>query len=117
LEAAQMKFFKHLQGITKLDKEENESIREKTGAQNIGKEIEQYQQKWRQHVQRMDYQDKHYIRDQTDKGTYNDQGRDGRTNFTLRIKEQATRLTPCMNMLMMMMMMMNVIPAVNYSGI
>jgi 2-keto-3-deoxy-L-rhamnonate aldolase RhmA len=54
LEAAQMKFLRQLQGITKLDKEKNESIREKTGAQNIIKEIKQYQQKWRQHVQKMD---------------------------------------------------------------
>jgi len=29
-------------------------IREKTGAQNIVKEIKQYQKKWLQHVQRMD---------------------------------------------------------------
>jgi len=31
-----------------------ESIRQKTGAQNIIKEIKQYQKKWLQHVQRMD---------------------------------------------------------------
>jgi len=54
LEAAQMKFFRHLLGITKLDKEKNHSIRQKTGAQNIVKEIKQYQKKWLQHVQRMD---------------------------------------------------------------
>jgi hypothetical protein len=54
LEAAQMKFLRHLQGITKLDKEKNENIRKKTGARNIVKEIKQYQQKWRQYVQRMD---------------------------------------------------------------
>ena len=54
LEAAQMKFLRHLLRITKLDKEKNTSIREKTGAQNTVKEIEQYQQKWLQHVQRMD---------------------------------------------------------------
>ena len=53
LEAAQMKFFRHLLGITKLDKEKNQSIRKKTGVQNIVKEIKQYQQKWLQHVQRM----------------------------------------------------------------
>ena len=42
-------------GITKLDKEKNRCIRgEKTGAQNIVKEIKQYQKKWLQHVQRMD---------------------------------------------------------------
>jgi hypothetical protein len=31
--------------------------------------------------------------DQKDKVTWDDRGRDGRTNFILRIKEQATRLT------------------------
>jgi len=35
LEAAQMKFLRHLLGITKLDKEKNQYIKEKTGAQNI----------------------------------------------------------------------------------
>ena len=54
LEAAQMKFLRHLLGITKLDKEKNQCVREKTGAQNIVKEIKQYQKKWLQHVQRMD---------------------------------------------------------------
>ena len=32
LEAAQMKFLRHLLGITKLDKEKNQCIRQKTGA-------------------------------------------------------------------------------------
>ena len=41
-------------GITKLDKEKNQCIRQKTGAQDIVKEIKQYQEKWLQHVQRMD---------------------------------------------------------------
>ena len=55
LEAAQTKFLRHLLGITKLDKEKNQCIRgKKTGAQNIAKEIKQYQKKWLQHVQRMD---------------------------------------------------------------
>ena len=54
LEAAQMKFLRHLLGITKLDKEKNQCIRQKTGAQSIVKEIKQYQEKWLQHVQRMD---------------------------------------------------------------
>ena len=49
-----MKFLRHLLGITKLDKEKNRCIRQKTGAQNIVKEIKQYQKKWLQHVQRMD---------------------------------------------------------------
>jgi hypothetical protein len=54
LEAAQMKFLRHLLGITKLDKEKNQTIREKLGVQNIVKEIKQYKQKWLQYVQRMD---------------------------------------------------------------
>ena len=54
LEAAQMKFLRHLLGITKLDIEKDQCIREKTGAQNMVKEKQQYQEKWLQHVQRMD---------------------------------------------------------------
>ena len=42
LKATQMKFLKHLLGITKLDKETNQCIREKMEAQNIVKEIKQY---------------------------------------------------------------------------
>jgi len=62
LETAQMKFLTHLLGITKVDKEKNQCIRQKTGAQNIAKEIKQYQKKWLQHIQRKDtdYQTKHY---------------------------------------------------------
>ena len=39
LEAAQIKFLRHLLGITKLDKAKNQCIRGKTGAQSIVKEI------------------------------------------------------------------------------
>jgi len=49
-----MKFLGHLLGITKLDKEKNQCIMEKTRAQNIIKEIKQYQEKWLQQVQRME---------------------------------------------------------------
>jgi len=45
---------RHLLGITKLDKEKNQCFREKTRAQNIVKEIKQYQEKWLQNLQRMD---------------------------------------------------------------
>ena len=46
-------------------------IRQKTGAQNIVKEIKQYQEKWLQHVQRMDtdYQNKHYNINRKNEGT------------------------------------------------
>ena len=40
--------------MAKLDKEKNHCIRGRTGAQNIVQEIKQYQEKWLQHVQRMD---------------------------------------------------------------
>jgi hypothetical protein len=49
-----MKFLRHLLGITKLDKGKNHCIRKKTGAEDIVKEIKQYQEKWLQHIQRMD---------------------------------------------------------------
>jgi len=54
LEAAQMKFLRRLLGITKLDKEKDQCIRQNTGEQNMVKEIKQYKKKWLQHVQRMD---------------------------------------------------------------
>jgi hypothetical protein len=72
LEAAQMKFLRQLLGITKLDKENNQTIREKLGVQNIAKEIKQYQQKWLQQLQvctQIEYQNKHYNIDQKDEGT------------------------------------------------
>ena len=72
LEAAEMKFLRHLLGITNLDKEKNQCTREKTGAQNILKEIKKYQEKWLQDVQRMDiidYQNKQYNINQRDEGT------------------------------------------------
>ena len=88
-----MKFLRHLLGITKLDKEKKQCIGGKTGAQNIVKEIKQYQEKWLQHVQRMDtnrtpkqalqYQPK-------ERRNIPDRGRDGGTKFILRIKEQET---------------------------
>jgi len=70
LEAVQMKFLRHLLGITKLDKEKDQCFRQKTGAQNTVKEIKQYQKKWLQLVHRMDtdYQNKHYNINQKDEG-------------------------------------------------
>ena len=52
LEAAQLKFLRHLLGITKLDKEKDQCVRQETGAQNIVKGIKRYQEKWLQNVQR-----------------------------------------------------------------
>ena len=91
-----MKFLRHLLEIIKLDKEKNQCIRQTTGAQNIVKEIKQNQKKWLKHVQRMDTnrlpkQALQYKPE--DEGTQDDRGRDGGTNFILRMKEQETRLT------------------------
>jgi hypothetical protein len=44
LEAAQVKFLRHLLGITKLDRDRNQSVREKLGVQNIVLEMKQHQQ-------------------------------------------------------------------------
>ena len=38
------------------------------------------------------YQNKHYNINERDEGTSDDRGRDGGTNYILRIKEQETRL-------------------------
>ena len=72
LEAAQMKFLRHLLGITKLDKAKNQCIRRKTGAQNIVKELNRTRKSgynmyrgWTQ----TDYQNKHYNINQKDEET------------------------------------------------
>jgi hypothetical protein len=51
LEASQMKFLRHLLGITKLDQEMNQSVREKLGVQNIVRKIQQYKQEWLQRLE------------------------------------------------------------------
>ena len=72
LEAAQMKFLRHLLGITELDKEKNQCIREKTGAQNIVKEKNSTRKSgyntyrgWTQ----IDYQNKHFNIYEREEGT------------------------------------------------
>ena len=66
-----MKFLRHLLGITKLDTEKNQCIREITGAQNIVKEINSTRKSgyntyrgWTQ----IEYQHKHYNINQKDEG-------------------------------------------------
>ena len=71
--------------------------REKTGAENIVKEIKQYQEKYLQQIQRMDtnripkqglkYKPK-------DEDTYDDRGRDGGTNLILRIQGTGIKTNP-----------------------
>jgi hypothetical protein len=57
--------------------------------------MKQYQEKWQQGVQRMDTNriPKQALQHKPkDEGTEDDRGRDGGTNFILRIKEQETHL-------------------------
>jgi hypothetical protein len=72
LEAAQMKFLRHLLGITKLDKEKNQCISEKLGVANIVEEIKEFQKngynKYRGWTQ-IEYQNKHYNIEQKDEET------------------------------------------------
>jgi len=72
LEAAQMKFLRHLLGITELDKEKDQCIRQKTGVHNRVKEIKSIRKSgyntYRGWIQ-TDYQNKHYNINQKDKGT------------------------------------------------
>jgi len=63
LEASPMKFLIHPLGIFKLDWERKQSIRDKLGVQNTVQEIHWYQQKWLQHLKRMErtgYPNRHY---------------------------------------------------------
>jgi hypothetical protein len=43
-----------LLGINKSDREKNRSVKEKSGVQNTILEIQQYQRKWLQDLERMD---------------------------------------------------------------
>jgi len=43
-------------------------------------------------MDKTEYQNRRYNINQKDEGTWDDRGRDGGTNFILRIKEQETRL-------------------------
>ena len=66
------------------------------GAQNIVKEIKQYQKKWLEHVQRMDRNrlPKHALKYRPEgRRKIDNRRRDGGTNSTLRTKEQETHLT------------------------
>ena len=88
-----MKFLRHLLGITKLDKEKNQCIRQKTGAQNKVKKLNRTRKSGYNMYSGWTHQNKYYNINQKDEGTLDDQGRDGGTNFILRIMEQETRLT------------------------
>jgi hypothetical protein len=54
--------FKTFIGINKLDRERNQSLREKLGVQNIFLKIQQYQENWLQNLELREsvYQNNHY---------------------------------------------------------
>jgi hypothetical protein len=67
-----MKLLRHLLGITKLDKENINVLGKITGAENIVKEIKQYQEKWLQQYRgwtQTGYLNKHYNINQKDEDT------------------------------------------------
>ena len=67
-----MKFLRHLLGVTKLDKEKNQCIREKMGAQNVVKEITVQGKVATTRTEdghKTEYQNKHYNINQRDEGT------------------------------------------------
>jgi hypothetical protein len=72
LETPQMKFLRHLLEITKLDKVKNQSIRKKTGAQNIVKETNSTSYNTYRGWTQIDYQNRHCSINQRDKGTWDD---------------------------------------------
>jgi len=45
-----IEILRNLVGITKLDRERNQSVREKLGVQGIVRETKQYQLKWLYHL-------------------------------------------------------------------
>ena len=93
-----------LLGITKLDKEKNQFIREKKGAEDIVKEIKQYQKKWLQHVQSMDTNriPKQALQYRP-KGRRNIGRPKKRWSDQLHFEDQGTGNTPNMMMIIMMM--------------
>jgi hypothetical protein len=84
-----------LLGITKLDRERNQSVREKRGRQNIVLEIKQYQREWQQHVERRDTDRRPtqaLKKRPKGKRSIGRPRKNGRTSFISRDKEHALRL-------------------------
>jgi hypothetical protein len=91
-----MKFLRHLLGITKLDKERKTMYWGKNRSREI-KKIKQYQEKWLQHIQRMDTNriPKQALQYKPKGPRHMDnRGRDGGTNFILRIQGTGIKLNP-----------------------
>jgi hypothetical protein len=104
LKASQMKFLRHLLRITELDRERNQTVREKIGVQNIVLEIKQYQRDWLQHVERMgtDRMPKQGLKYRP-KGKRSIGHPRNRWRDQLQLEGQRTGTTPDTSKLMMMM--------------
>ena len=97
MEASQMAFLRRLVGINKLDRERNQSVREKLVVQNRVWEVGHCQHEWLQHLRRMNtnWTPKQILQYKPNGGRkWDARGKDGGTIFTLRVKEQAPHLTP-----------------------
>jgi hypothetical protein len=91
-----VKILRHLLGITKLDRERTLSVREKLGVQNTVLEIKHYKRERLQHVERTDTDrtPKQALKYRPKgKRSIGRPGKDGRTSFISRDKEQALCLT------------------------
>jgi hypothetical protein len=64
-----MKFLRHLLGITKLDKEKNQCIKEKTETENTVKEIRKSGYNTYREWTQIEYQNNCYNINQKDEGT------------------------------------------------
>jgi hypothetical protein len=78
---------RQLLGIPKLDHVRNPSVRDKLCVQNIVVEIVQYEQKWQQHLERMDT-NRHCNTNRKGRETQVDRRIDGNINVTLMVKEK-----------------------------
>jgi len=73
--------------------ERNRSITDKLGVQSTVQEIRQDQQKWLQHLQRLDTDRVPCSINEKGEETLDAQRNDGRTKFTFRVKEETLCLT------------------------
>jgi hypothetical protein len=79
-QASEMRFLRSVKGCTREDKIRNEEIREELRIYNSSEKIEDYHDRWVEHLERMEMEDspeKHYIIYQGEGEIREDLGRDG----------------------------------------
>ena len=53
LQAAEMRFLRTIQGVTRKDRLKNETIRNNVGIYNLNEKIKEYRKEWKEHIERM----------------------------------------------------------------